>query len=61
MHNSQTQPQNSDLNFGNKLILSTSSELCHKNIMLRSQNGPLTERDFPFIYFILLTDDILSQ
>ena len=25
-------------------ILSTSTELCHKNIMLGSQNGPLTKQ-----------------
>ncbi len=40
-HNSQTQPQNS-LKLRNKLILSLSTELCHKNSMLGSQNGPLT-------------------
>ena len=31
-----------DWKFGNKLILSVSTELCHKNVMLGSQNGPLS-------------------
>ena len=31
-----------DLKFGNRLILSISTELRHKNIMLGSQNGPLS-------------------
>ena len=31
-----------DQKVGNKLISSISTELCHKNSMLGSQNGPLT-------------------
>ena len=30
-----------DWKFGQKLILSISTEQCHKNNILRSQNGPL--------------------
>ena len=30
-----------DCKFGNKLVLSIPSKLCHKNIMLGLQNGPL--------------------
>ncbi len=30
-----------DWKFGNKLILSISSEQCHKNIISESRNGPL--------------------
>ena len=35
-----------DGKFGNKIILSTSTELCHKNIMLGLQNGPLNDKIF---------------
>ncbi len=40
MHNSETKAQNR-LKIWNKLILSISTELSHKSIMLGLQNGPL--------------------
>ena len=33
-------------NFGNKLLLSISTELCHKHIILGSQNGPLKNDNY---------------
>ena len=42
-----------DWKFGTKLILSTSTEQCHKNNISESQNGPLIGVVNPTFFFFL--------